>query len=408
MANQSLNSVLTSDIIAKEAAYMFSTGAEFVGALKNRSNQFQPGYGSSIRLNRGLQVSSRGGDSADAANWTYSAQTADERAVTLAINRVKGKDVSFSDEELNMDVDSFSEEILKPLMTSFVDEIEADIIDLVMGQVYNVTNDAAFDFANVVDMGTILGDQAASRDGRKLFVPPTLEGAIIKDMKSYYNPQPEIANQIKSRKIATIGSFDVMVNSGIKTYNRGDLADAAGAVVADFTNGGKTLTISGLTASKKITKGTVLQFTGFYKVHPITKTTLPYLFQATASADAAIGTDGVSATVTLTDEVYYEGPYQNVSGKIVSSTVVTVLGAATNTSYAQALGFVPDFASVAFGKLVNPKGVENASSSTQKGITLHYVQYFDGDSRKMKSRFDAHYGVVVQHPEMAVRFLQTA
>lgn len=408
MANQSLNGMLTTDFIAKEGTYLFSTGAEFLGGLKNRSSMFQPGYGSSIRLGRGVQVSSRGGDASDATNWTYSAQTVDERSVTLAINRVKGKDCSFSDEELNMKADDFSQEILKPLMASLVDEVEADVINLTMGQVFNTVNSAAFVFDSVVDMGTMLGNQAASREGRRLFLNPTLEGAVIKNMKSYYNPVGDIANQIKSRKIADIASFGTYVNSTMPLYNRGDLADAAGALVADATNGTTTIGISGLTASKKVTKGTVGQLTGFYKVHPVTKAVLGDLYQFTVAADAAIGTDGTATAVTLTEPIYFSGPYQNVSAKPVSTTVVTILGAATNTNYAQALGFVPEFASFAFGKLVNPKGVESASSSTQKGITLHYVQYFDGDSRKMKQRFDAYYGVVVQHPEQAVRYIQSA
>jgi len=150
------NTNLTIDQITNEALMILHQELNFVGTV---NRQYDDSYaksgakiGDSLRIRLPNQYTVRSGAS-------LSTQDTTEQSTTLQVSTQKGVDVNFTSEELTMDIDSFSDRILKPAMSVLAANIEADVMNVVLDVPNQVDNvGSAFTFAKALNGNKTLTD----------------------------------------------------------------------------------------------------------------------------------------------------------------------------------------------------------------------------------------------------------
>ena len=132
------NTILTPTAVTREAMRILHQNLVFA---KNVNRQYDDQFaqsggkiGDSLKIRLPNQYTVRTGK-------TIQAQDTSETSVTLQVATQKGVDVNFSSKELTLDLDDFSDRILKPAMARLASEIDADGLAEV-ANVYNLVGTA--------------------------------------------------------------------------------------------------------------------------------------------------------------------------------------------------------------------------------------------------------------------------
>ena len=131
------NTLLTTDMITREALRLLHQKLNFIGRVnRNYDSQFAKsgakiGDTARIRLPSQYTVS-------DGA--VIEVQDSVQENTSLTINKRKHIAMDFTDEELALDLDNFSELHLQPAMAVLAAAVESDMITNVYKDVYNQIN----------------------------------------------------------------------------------------------------------------------------------------------------------------------------------------------------------------------------------------------------------------------------
>ena len=123
------NTVLTADIIAKEAVMILDN--ELVMAkrvFRGYENEFDKkinGYkvGETITIKKPTDFTVRDGA-------VMSAQDVTEGSTTITVNKRKGIDFAFSSQDLTLKIGELSERVIKPAMIQLANQVDTDLMSL--------------------------------------------------------------------------------------------------------------------------------------------------------------------------------------------------------------------------------------------------------------------------------------
>lgn len=108
-----------------------------------------------------------------------------ERSVTVTLTDDIYKVVQITDEELTLDIESFSSQVLAPNLAAIVRQLEDEVVDEITTATYSTNYEIALDesdpFATVVDARTLLNKARVPMSGRVLAVGADVEAVILKD-----------------------------------------------------------------------------------------------------------------------------------------------------------------------------------------------------------------------------------
>lgn len=170
------NTFLTPDIIAREALMVLRNNAVMANLVhRDFSNEFAAvGDTISVRKPATFEAKEYGG--------SISVQDATEGSVTVTLD--KHLDVSFAvtSKELTLDIQDFSEQLLKPAMQAFADKIDSYLLGLAADVTQNVDYDPDTDNIRnvVVDARKYLTDAAAPLTDRRFVYGADIEADLLK------------------------------------------------------------------------------------------------------------------------------------------------------------------------------------------------------------------------------------
>lgn len=394
------NALLTVDKITKEATLLLENSLTVANKIDNHSNEFGKKDG---QIGDSLRIRCRPGYDVRTGS-TFSSQNVEEPYVTLNLNIKKGIDTTFTTEDLTLNIEQFSDRILRPQMSRLAAEVDAITIAEVLKKVPSTVNAATLGLDEMFQLGQKLDEQLAPQDMRNLVVNAQGEYDILKDTKGLFNSQNTIGQQNVGGKVRDIGGFGVSKSQLIPRLATGTRGNA-GTVETLSVAGDTSIELDIGTGVETVKAGDVFTVANVFSVNPQTKEVYSTLKQFTAAADAVAA--GGLATVNVTEAIYAAGGQKNVSALPQAGAVTAFVGA-LSSNFDQALAFVPEFAGIAFAPLTVPKGTDKASRESYKGVSLRYVSDYDIDTDVFKCRFDVLFGVQVKTAELAAKFIRTA
>ncbi len=413
------NSVLTADIIAKEAVRVLDN--ELVMAKKvfrgyEEDFAMKPnGYdvGATITIRKPADFTVRDGATASAQNTT-------EGSTSITVNKRKGIDFKFTSQELTLSIRELSERVIRPAMIQLANQVDVDLHALYakvpnwVGTPGQTVNSFA-DFAKAPER---LDEGAVPQDMRCGVLSPADHWGLVGSQTSLFT-DTIVKPAYRDGETGKIGNIDLYMTQNVAAHTVGTIA---GSTEVDVSITSSTITYSAVkdtmvqtinvdgftSATPTVKAGDVFYIEGVYDVNPVTKARLGYLKMFTVVADVTGSSNQVE--FQMYPAMIWTGAHKNVD---VVSTVtdlndqnVTWVGT-ENGVYRQNMVFHKNAFALVSVPLVSPPGAMDVGRQTYKGTSVRVIPVYDGITDESMWRLDILYGVAAVDPRLAVRLSGT-
>ena len=394
------NSILTSQVITREALRILHEKLQFIGRVNRQyDDKFAVSgakIGDTLNVRLPNQYVVRRGRKAVP-------QDTSERTTPLVVANQIGVDTEFYSDELTMSLDDFSKRVLEPAMSTLATNIENDTIANVLPGVYNAVGTPAVTPSTLLQLGQIRQKLknylAPEGDGRTLLINTDANASLVDAFKTLFQDGKAVSKQYLEGFVTRAQSFDLYESNLIPTITAGSRVANAGR-----TDGagqvGAALKLKSFAAGATIGAGEKFTISGVYAVHPETKVAYNFLQKFTTTAAGVNDGSGNFAALAISPAIITSGAYQNVSAAPGDGATITFDQAASASAVTN-IGFHRDAFAFVTADLVMPKGMDMASRIVQDGISLRFVRGYDINEDQFISRFDVLHGSALLRPEFA-------
>lgn len=420
------NTVLTADIIAKEAVMILDN--ELVMAKKvfrgyeedfsKKPNGYKVGETITIRKPTDFVV--RDGAVMDT-------QDVVEGSTSITVNKRKGIDFKFTSQDLTLKIEDLSERVIKPAMVQLANQIDTDLMGLYkdipswLGSPASPINSYA-DFAKAPER---MDEYANPTDGRVAVLSPADHWGLLGSQTGLYI-QDAAKGAYRKGALGMIGGVDTYMSQNVPTHTVGAAdATSAKADTAFSTGDGLTAATAGLSANYEDVKdlgymylstdgwdastlkaGDVLEIADVFAVNPVTKATLGFKKQFVVVEDT-VTANGTDTAVKISPPIIASGAFKNVSAAPTDGKVITKVGTG-GTSYRQNMVFHKNAFALVTVPLVSPPGAVDVARRSYKGTNVRVIPVYDGVNDESAWRLDVLYGVKTIDPRLAHRLSGTS
>lgn len=335
---------------------------------------------------------------------TINVEGFDEDSEAVTLDTQYGCDVSFTTKELTLDIDDFSERVLKPQIATVANMIDYDGLQLYKDINNHVGTPGTTPSSNLtyLNAGVKLDHEAVARDGSRCVVlDPQAQATIANANLTLQNPARTISEQYNSGMMGSALGFKFEMDQNVARHTIG--VHGGTPLVNGAVNSGSTIVMDGFAASNTLLKGDIFTIAGVYAVNPQNRQSTGQLRQFVVTADATADGSG-NMTASVFPAIVTSGKDQTVTAGAANNAAITVYGA-TGTSTVQNLAFHRDAFTFATADLELPKGVWMAKRVTSKrlGISMRCVKAYDITNDRAPMRIDVLGGWKTLRRELATR-----
>ena len=413
------NSLVTTSWVIKEASVLLDN--ELIGkklVYTDYSDEFVNGYGQTVTMK--LPNSYEGRDS-----MTMAVRETETGSVSVAIDKVAGVDIQFTDIERTFSLPRFSEEVLKPAMRTVANIIDRNIWAATL-EAYNFTGAIGSQLNSWGDVG------AARQRLMEGAVPgpyvgvlnPSDETGLLNTFVGLTNSQPAAKSALEDARLPRVAGMDLYTTQNLPTLTTGTRVNGGGLVTNGTTQTTtwsavksiqyQDLVCDGFGASATVKKGEVFTLgtlaAGMVAVNPVpgvsgaSKPALPYLQQFTVLQDAEADGGG-NITLRIWPAIITSGPYQTVYMTSANTDGLNlVFQGSASTTYTANVAFHKNAIAFVNRPLAMPEGVTDCARETYKGISMRFAPVWDGINSVSRWRFDVVYGVKAIRRDLMTRF----
>jgi hypothetical protein len=383
-------------VIAKAAAAMLADKTQFIKSIdKEPASSFGQvnGYnvGDTININKPARFIP-----SSTADITSTIQDVKEEKVSLALDIRSIVPIALTSAEIQntLALKDWMTRVLDPAVSAIAQGVESTCLTRAKNGFANFVGTAGstvFDTATMLSARSAVMRDLAPQNGKlyALLDSPSMASAV-NARKGLFQSSSAIADQYKEGYVGQADGFTYLENNLVPRHANGaDVAFAVEASVVTIANGMSTIGVDGVTTSAVIKAGTKFTIPTCYKVHPITKATLPELQVFTVTADASENGSN-QATLTISPAIYYTStdPRQNVSAAPVDEDAITVLTGSASTTYTHNLFYHKQSCRFASVPLVKPDGLDMVGQETVDGMTIRVLRDYDILTDKLIMRLD--------------------
>ena len=407
--------IVTPAKITAETLRILHNNSAFLGNVsRDLETEYRspPKPGATVTYRRPVQFTVRSGA-------TASIQDVNESTGTLTVQPELGIDWAFSDFDMKMSIEQFSERYLKPAGTRLAAELDLRIAQSIIPAVGNFAGTPGTPpstVANILDAAVLLDENACPRDGRRMMaLNPRANAAVVGGLSGLFNMPQTIGEQNKTGLMKTNLGLDFVMSQNLPTHTVGPLGGTPlvnganqgliNASATDNVYGATTsLVTDGWTAAAalRLNAGDVITIAGVFAVNPETRQSTGQLRQFVVTANASSDAGG-AATLVISPAIIAGGSYQNVTARPADNAAITVVTGAANAQHQQNIVWHPDAISMVNFPMEVPNGMDMASQVTYEGVSLRFVRGFDIINNRRICRFDMLFGTTVNRPEWVVR-----
>ena len=404
------NSVLTTDVIAKEALNILEN--ELVMAklvhrgLEDEFDKKINGYnvGETVSIRRPTDFTVRDGA-------TASVQDIVEGTTSLTVNKQKGVDFAFTSKDLTLNIKDLSERVIKPAMVQLANQVDADLMALykfvpnwvgTAGQTINSYTDFAL-------APQRLDEYSVMADGRSAVLSPADHWGLLGSQTALYM-QDVAKGAYRKGALGEIGGVDTFMAQNVPSHTVGadvttvTVNQAITTATTTYASVKDTMTQSINIAGGDLNAGDVFTIADVNAVNPVTKASLGFAKQFTVISYSA-------NTLVFYPAMIWTGAFQNVAVTAgvtdLNTKAITAVGTA-GTSYRQNLVLHKNAFALAMVPMVAPPGAAEVSRQSYKGTSVRIIPVYDGTNDVSMYRCDILYGVKAIDPRLAVRLSGSA
>jgi hypothetical protein len=383
--------LVTPDIIAKEALRIFENNT-IMGSRVYRAYESElrgTKVGDTVRIRKPNDFTVQDGP-------TMVKQTVEEATTSIVIDKHKHVAWEFSNTELTLDIEQYSERYIRPAVIQLVNNVDAALCGLYTA-IPNTTGTAGTTPTNVKAF------QGALTELKRLAVPmgdislvldPDAELELVDDLATYrHDGMTEGA--IRNYSIGRIGGMDVFMDQNIKTHTAGTNSGDTAYKINGASQTGSTLTVD--TGSGTFVVGDVITIgDDVYDVNPISKASTGRLKRFTVTAAMASG----GTSLSIYPPIITSGAHQNVSAVPDDDDTITIVA-----SHQANLCFERKSLALAMVPFERPPSAPFWATEAGNGFSIAVSRAWDQNTYKESIRLDILYGVKAIRPEHAIRLL---
>lgn len=377
--------------------------------------------------------------------WQAANATVFEPSVQIVVDRTESVPMNFSEADLMLKVEKFSERYIKPTVRTMASKIDSRICDsiinsklagdgtatsgLVNGTVANsagyVVTKAGATLApsDILAAKKVLLDKGCPDDGEIYGVlSTTAQTALVAAQATLFNPLMDVDAKYRKGRIGDYAGIHFAVSQSLPAHVNGAQTSLVISAASSITNQANTLwaetsTITVTATGAAVKAGDMFQVAGVYVLNPLNKSVTDTLFQFQVLADANSG----ATSLTIAPAPITAGPYANVSATIVGATT-TLVGSA-NAVLNESLIFHSKAIQIVSPSFVEPPKSGNGNSVSSmiirdpedlEGFKFRFLRAYDAfgvasvggvgtGGPGFASRLDAAYGVKVSNRDWIVR-----
>lgn len=356
--------------------------------------------GDTVRIRKPVQFTVR-----DGAAW--SGQNIDEQYTSLTLNYQKGIDFSMSSKERKLDLDSLTEDLIRPAVVRLANEVDRIILrdaTQAVAQAVGTVASTPSSMQTYLDGGVLLTNQACPRGAkqRSVLMSAEMEGDIVQALALYRNDPSKISAQFNTAEMDIAAGMNWNLDQNVYTHTYGTYAGTP-KVNGASQSGSSLITDGWSSGASTLNEGDIFTIANVYDVNPVTKQRLSNLKQFVVTS--TISDSSGAMTIAISPSIVGPGdPYQNVNALPANDANLNVRGTTGQIS-TQGLIMHKQAVTLAIVPLEQPDGVNQAAMKydDKSGVGLRYIEWYDGDTDLWKSRFDVVFGLETQRPEWATR-----
>jgi P22 coat protein - gene protein 5 len=393
------NSLLTIDMVTREALRVAHEKAQFIGTV---DRQYDSSFantgaknGAALRVRKPNQYTRR------TSSRVMNVQDQTEASGTITLATQDGVDMRFNSAELALSIDDFSKRYIEPAMSVLVSGIESDFLAFATKATWNVAGTAGTGITTLTVPGAArakLNQGLAPKDGQRYVQMDSVTmGGMVEGLKGLFQDSSQIKEQYREGMIGRTGMADWYENERLWTMTMGSDVDTVTINDAAFVSGDTVVTITGSTGHAV---GQVVTFAGCKAVHAETKAVFPHLQQFVITAVS--GND-----ITISPTPVTSGPTQNVNAMPSNGAAVTFVGV-NSASYIQPLMYHKEAFQFVTADLPLMDDAHKCVRRTQDGLSMRVWQGSDIVNDNLLMRIDILYGMAALRPEWACRLVGAA
>lgn len=403
------NSLLTIDMITREAVRLFTNSNMFIQNLDRQYDNSFANDGAKIGSTLRIRLPN---DYTVNTGPAMSLQDTTEQNTTLTVNNQKNVAVPFTTAERTMSLDDYAERILSPMINNLGGDVAASImIDAAKACANFVSNVDLAGSAGVAAAGNIISpvmetflnanavltENSADGMDRNIVLGPVTNARSVSALAGLLNPSQEISAQFRSGQMKSgLGYRRWFEDATAVNHTAGTFS--AGGTVAGGDQSGSAITVNAITGTLRA--GDIVTFAGVFAVNRVTKQPMGTLRQFVVTANVV--TTGTSIpiypalTPGITDATKEYG-YQTVQYQTVTASpangAAMVLATKAGETYRKSIAYVTKAITMATADLVMPKkAVEECSRAVFDGISMRILTDYITGTDVLATRVDVLYG----------------
>ena len=395
------NTLTTIDSITNEVLRLAHEKLSFIMTI---NRQFDSSFGqTSGKIGDALRIRLPAQYTVRTNSRVMDVQNAIEQNTTLTAATQDGVDMKFNSREMKLDLQAFSKQHLESAVSTLVSGVEANTLQGLTKEIYNVVGTAGTPPTDLVATGAArakLNQFLAPKDGNRCIQMESVTmGGLVNGLKGLFQDSTQIKEQYREGLVGRTAMADFYENERVYTHTNG--ADVTGITLDTYTvlEGDVDLTVTG-GAGGAPTVGSVFTLASTNAVHPETKDDYGYLKQFVIDDATAPTTTVYFVQPAIFSSV--SGGRQNVSA-LPGTTAAFVWVGAASTAYVQNLMYHKDAFAFATAALPMIGGSHSCVTKTYDGLSVRVWQDGDIVNDELLTRIDILYGWKAIRPDWAAR-----
>lgn len=337
----------------------------------------------------------------------FVAQAINDQTVAVTITDQANIGTSYSTFDSTLTVQDARQRYAKPAAEQLANTIDYDGLSRVYLDVYwSVGTPGTTPTSNetYLDAGTKLTNAAVPVDGRIAILNPRGMAKLSNANQALFNPTRFQSENFRSGQFAgeALGismwyQDQNVARSTIGTYGGTPLVNGASQTGASLITDGWS---SGATT---LNRGDIFTIAGVYAVNPQNYQSTGELQQFVVTAQ--ISDTAGAITASISPSIITSGPLQTVTASPANDAAITMVGVSATASVAQSLVYHPEAFVMAMADLDRdlPGARVTSVSDSQMGVSIRYVEQYNGMTDQKVNRFDCIYGFKTFRPDWACR-----
>jgi hypothetical protein len=332
----------------------------------------------------------------------YTGQPLNRRHTTVSLTEIFGIDFDYDSFEkavkMERGKDALRREYLDPAMAQMAQEIENRAAQYMYQNTSAIvgtlgTDPTSFDTSSAAARQKLVELGCPAGKDRGIFVTPSIMRALKNGNATAFNPQIDVTKMMRTGIVGYGDGFDWYESVSLYQHTAGTWAGAVtcNGAVAD----GATSILVNCTNGDTVKKGDKFSIANVNPVNPRTRRKVGASAR-TWSAAADVTASAATMTIPITSTIYGPGSqYQNVDALPINGAALTLFpGTASPSGKVGTVNMAvhPDAFALVGVEFENPKEgsveISRQLRDEETGLTISFVRWFDGRSRRMLNRFD--------------------